>query len=103
MSGLACLPDPIWLVCLPAEGFACRSVGNPEVWLLCCVWCAQLQGAPGVLASTVASALGVDRAGLSAAAAARWGVVFSPLLEYVALLTGAGRWAFWPGFSSCSV
>lgn len=44
-----------------------------------------------MVASTVASALGVDRAALSAAAATRWGVVFSPLLEYVALLTGGGR------------
>jgi hypothetical protein len=45
-----------------------------------------------MLASTVASALGVNRASLSAAAATRWSVVFSPLLEYVALLTGSGRW-----------
>jgi len=49
------------------------------------------QGGPGLLASAVAGALGVDRASATAAAATRWSVVFSPLLEYVALLTGAGR------------
>jgi hypothetical protein len=57
----------------------------------CAAQCAVSQGGPGMLSSTVASALGVDRASLSAAAATRWSVVFSPLLEYVALLTGSGR------------
>lgn len=50
-----------------------------------------LQGGPGLLASTAATALGVDRGAVSAAVATRWSVVFSPLLEYVALLTAGGR------------
>jgi hypothetical protein len=49
------------------------------------------QGGPSLLARAAAGLLGVDSAGSAAVAAARWAVVFSPLLEYVALLTGSGR------------
>jgi hypothetical protein len=44
-----------------------------------------------MVATAAAAALGVNRSALAAAAATRWSIVFSPLLEYVALLTGSGR------------
>ncbi|WIA15951.1 hypothetical protein OEZ85_012693 [Tetradesmus obliquus] len=48
------------------------------------------QAGPGLLAAGAAGLLGVDTAGAAAAAATRWSLAFSPLLEYAALLTGLG-------------
>jgi hypothetical protein len=48
-------------------------------------------GGSGLLLSGAAALLGVDAAAAAATAAELWCLAFSPLLEYVALLTGAGR------------
>lgn len=69
---------------------ACRCCCFPRRLLCMCASC--VQAGPGLLAAGAAGLLGVDTAGAAAAAATRWSLAFSPLLEYAALLTGLGRW-----------
>ncbi|KAF6265994.1 hypothetical protein COO60DRAFT_637929 [Scenedesmus sp. NREL 46B-D3] len=82
--------------CLPsADAFAAEGV-TVSAWqlreqqLTLTFSLGRPQPGPGLLAASAAGLLGVDTAGAAAAAATRWGLAFSPLLEYAALLTGLG-------------